>query len=162
MPHLWRFGIVQSETTRFDQTTCGDRDNQYCDFHGIPLLEYLVERASAALGKRMKGNAGPPAAARINPYETRSCHSKERITSIEPDEARLFIALGSREMRSAIESPPRGISDIRLRSRQSAATGCAISRAPSRSSLRPLRQLQNRTRARCRRDAARLRDGFRR
>jgi N-methylhydantoinase B/oxoprolinase/acetone carboxylase alpha subunit len=26
MLHLWRFGIGQSETTRPDQTTCGDRD----------------------------------------------------------------------------------------------------------------------------------------
>jgi hypothetical protein len=39
MLHLWRFGIGQSETTRADQTTCGDRDNQYCEFHGIsPFL----------------------------------------------------------------------------------------------------------------------------
>ena len=37
MLHLWRFGIGQSETTRPDQTTCGDRDNQYCDFHEIFL-----------------------------------------------------------------------------------------------------------------------------
>ena len=35
-------------------------------FMGSPLLEYLVERASAALAKRMKENARPPAAVRIN------------------------------------------------------------------------------------------------
>jgi hypothetical protein len=50
-----------SETTRLDQTTCGDRDNHF------RLFEYLVERASTALAKRIKGNARPPTAARINP-----------------------------------------------------------------------------------------------
>jgi hypothetical protein len=38
---------------------------------------------------------------------------------LNPDEARPFIALGPREMRIAINSSPRGISDIRLRSRRS-------------------------------------------
>src|ERR1700694_936775 len=36
MLYLWRFGIGQSERTRLDQTTCGDRDNQYATFMGSP------------------------------------------------------------------------------------------------------------------------------
>src|SRR6266446_10812824 len=107
MLHLWRFGVGQSEATRADQTTCGDRDQLVLRLSwDLPLLEYLVERASAALAKRMKGNARPPAAARINPYETRSCHLKERTTLLNPDETRPFIALGPREMRIAINSFP--------------------------------------------------------
>jgi hypothetical protein len=124
MLHLWR--SVSAERNNSPRSDDLRRPRQPVlrlswDFR---LFEYLVERASTALAKRIKGDARPPTAARINPYETRGCHLKERTRSLNPDEARPFIAPGPHEMRIAIifspgnqrySSPQSPISCNRLR-----------------------------------------------
>src|SRR5216683_2972372 len=87
----------------------------------LPLLEYLVERASAALAKRMK-EMRATSLGQNKSLRNRKLPLEGKDHVIEPRRSSAFIALGPREMRIAINSFPRVISDIRLRSRQPAAT----------------------------------------